>query len=132
MQRIENYSMTMSPWKTGAERCASGAVDSWSDAGAEAIHRRLQAVVSQGLVSRLRQHVPNESDERRVLEHPIEVRIRSGGMLDRQHGYLHFSYLVYGYLSCGHDTLQMGVQGVLAGSLGKGFVERLPTLVSHE
>jgi hypothetical protein len=43
MQRIEDYSMTMSPWKTGAERCGSAAPGSRSEA--EAVRRRLQPVV---------------------------------------------------------------------------------------
>jgi hypothetical protein len=45
MQRIEDYSMTMSPWKTGAERCGSAAPNGGSDAGADAIGRRLQCIV---------------------------------------------------------------------------------------
>jgi hypothetical protein len=45
MQRIEDYSMVTSPWKTEAERHASGAVGSGS--AADAVRRRLHAVVIQ-------------------------------------------------------------------------------------
>jgi hypothetical protein len=57
MQRIKDYSMITSPWKTGAERCASAAPESRSVA--EAVGRRLQAVVRLGASYGLRLGVPS-------------------------------------------------------------------------
>jgi hypothetical protein len=48
MQKMEDYSMITFPWKTGAERYASGAANGRSDVGAEAIGGRLHALVRRG------------------------------------------------------------------------------------
>jgi hypothetical protein len=45
MQRIKDYSMITSLWKTGAERQVSAAAGSGSDAGADAVSGRLHTLV---------------------------------------------------------------------------------------
>jgi hypothetical protein len=45
MQGLEDYSMTMSPWKTGAERQPSPAAGSGSEGRADAGGSQVQGVI---------------------------------------------------------------------------------------